>query len=130
VVALDIENLLFNILGIVVPASLMLLNSFFENVEFVLIGALLGVPFEPRPKEPQDSDREDDVPEIAANVPRDDGAIYAAATSEERETLINEANDVREMAGRLLDSYERWKSRHLPKPIKTKLPICLRGEVG
>jgi len=49
------------ILGIVVPASLMLLNSFFENVQFVLVTALLGVRFEPRPKEPQDSDRDDHV---------------------------------------------------------------------
>jgi hypothetical protein len=51
-VALDKTNLLFNVLGIVVPASLMLVNSFFENVEFVLVGALLGVPLEPRPKKP------------------------------------------------------------------------------
>jgi hypothetical protein len=82
VVALDKENLLSNVLGIVVPASLMLLNSFFENVEFVLVTAPLGVPFEPRPKEPQDSDRDDDVREGAANVPGDeveDGPHYRHA---------------------------------------------------
>jgi hypothetical protein len=70
VVALDKENLRFNVLGIVVPASLMLLNGFFEYGEFVLVATLLRVPFEPRPKEPQDSDRDDDVPEVATNVPR------------------------------------------------------------
>jgi hypothetical protein len=43
-------NLLFDVLGIVVPGALMFLNGFFKNVEFVLVGAFLGVPFEPRPK--------------------------------------------------------------------------------
>jgi len=50
VIALDKGNLLFNVIGIVVPASLMLLNCCFENVEFVLVAAPLGLPLEPRPR--------------------------------------------------------------------------------
>ena len=62
-IALDKGNLLFNVIGIVVPASLMLLNCCFENVEFVLVAAPLGLPLEPRPKEPQHGDGDDYVSE-------------------------------------------------------------------
>ena len=62
-IALDKGNLLFNVIGIVVPASLMLLNCCFENVEFVLVAAPLGLPLEPRSKEPQHGDGDNYVSE-------------------------------------------------------------------
>ncbi len=71
-VALDKENLLFNVLSIVVRAALIHLNSFFENVEFILIAASLGEVLKKLPKVPQGTCRNDDVPEVAANVPRDE----------------------------------------------------------
>jgi len=63
VVALNEGDLLLDVLGIVVAALLMLLNCFFENVEFVLIAAPFGLPPEPAPKEPQHSDGDDYVSE-------------------------------------------------------------------